>query len=460
MSLRHWGRALSLSLLIGWGPVQLFAADDPAPTTTEKPAAEKAADEKPAAEKPADEKSAEEKPAAEKPAAEEKTPEKPAAEKSTEEKVPEKTAPAPANPEQLAEAKAAFDKVVVEWKDGLKELALLQEQYRKASEAKQPEMEAEFVAKRKTLSETVKPKLIAAAVNLYRVEGKNNQDVQNFLKNVTVEYFSQDRWEKLYELTQLMREKGLDEPQLDLFDAIAEFGLNKFDAAQVNIDKAAASGLLQPSEDEEEIPELMKRRMEIGQQIQAEVANYQKYWEEEAAFRAAEAKADDLPRVKFETTKGDIVLELFENEAPNTVANFISLVEKGYYDGLSFHRVLPSFMAQGGDPNGDGSGGPGYRIKDECRQEVFRKHFSGSLSMAKTAAPDTGGSQFFLTFRPTPHLNGAHTVFGRVIEGMDVLSDLQRVNPEGKEKISPDRIIKATVVRKRDHEYVPDTLPQ
>jgi cyclophilin family peptidyl-prolyl cis-trans isomerase len=199
--------------------------------------------------------------------------------------------------------------------------------------------------------------------------------------------------------------------------------------------------------------------MEIGQQIQAEVANYQKYWEEEAAFRAAEAKADDLPRVKLETTKGDIVIELFENEAPNTVANFISLVEKGFYDGLTFHRVLPGFMAQGGDPNGNGSGGPGYHIRCECHQDVFRKHFTGSLSMAH-AGRDTGGSQFFLTFRPTPHLNGAHTVFGRVIEGLDILSDLQRINPEEKSNISPDRIIKATVLRKRDHKYVPETLPQ
>jgi cyclophilin family peptidyl-prolyl cis-trans isomerase len=279
------------------------------------------------------------------------------------------------------------------------------------------------------------------------------------LRSLIVENFSQDRWEELYELTQLLKESGVNEPQLDLFEAIADFGLNKFDEAQENIDKAAEAGLLQPAEGQEEIPELVQRRTEMGRQIQAEVANYQKYWEEEQAFRAAEAKADDLPRVKFETNKGDIVLELFENEAPNTVANFISLAENGYYDGLTFHRVLPGFMAQGGDPSGDGSGGPGYRIKDETGKDVFRKHFTGSLSMAKTAAPDTGGSQFFLTFRPTPHLNGAHTVFGRVIEGLDVLSDLQRIDPDGKAKVSPDRIIKATVVRKRDHKYVPETLP-
>ena len=128
-----------------------------------------------------------------------------------------------------------------------------------------------------------------------------------------------------------------------------------------------------------------------------------------------------MPKVKLDTNKGDIVIALFENEAPIATANFLDLVEKKFYDGLTFHRVLPGFMAQGGDPKGDGSGGPGYTIPDECRQENHRTHFRGSLSMAKTPEPDTGGSQFFLTFVPTSHLDGKHTVFGRVIEGMDVL---------------------------------------
>ena len=173
-----------------------------------------------------------------------------------------------------------------------------------------------------------------------------------------------------------------------------------------------------------------------------------------------EAEADDLPRVKLETSKGPIVVELFENEAPNTVANFVSLVEKGFYDGLTFHRVLPHFVAQGGDPKGDGSGGPGYSIACEWPNDPNRMHFRGVLSMAH-AGRDTGGSQFFLTMLPTPHLNDLHTVFGRVIEGAELLSELQRVDPQnptaGKE---PDRIVKATVVRKRDHAYEPKTLPE
>jgi cyclophilin family peptidyl-prolyl cis-trans isomerase len=135
------------------------------------------------------------------------------------------------------------------------------------------------------------------------------------------------------------------------------------------------------------------------------------------------------------------------------------LVETKFYDGKTFHRVLPGFMAQGGDPQGDGSGGPGYEIPCECYRDDHRLHFQGSLSMAH-AGKDTGGSQFFITFRRTPHLDGKHTAFGRVIEGMDVLPKLQRRNPDlsgpGAPPLPvPDKIISATVVRKRDHEYVP-----
>ena len=177
------------------------------------------------------------------------------------------------------------------------------------------------------------------------------------------------------------------------------------------------------------------------------------------AKRKAEAEADDLPRVKISTSVGDIVVELFENEAPNTVANFVSLVEKKFYDGTPFHRVIAGFMAQGGDPTGTGGGGPGFTIACEVDAPGARKHFRGTLSMAH-AGPDTGGSQFFLTFRPTEHLDGKHTVFGRVIEGFDVLPKIMRTTDEQGRTVAgvpPDRIVKAEVLRKRDHPYIPTT---
>ncbi len=188
---------------------------------------------------------------------------------------------------------------------------------------------------------------------------------------------------------------------------------------------------------------------------------YSEYWAAEFKLQQAETAANDLPRVKITTTKGDIVVELFENEAPNTVANFISLVEAKLYDGTAFHRVLPGFMAQVGDPNSkdedrrdDGAGGPGYTIKCECTAPNARRHFRGSLSMAH-AGPDTGGSQFYMTFIPTDHLNNKHTVFGRIIEGFDVLDSLQRIDPgaPGAAQAPRDKIVSATVLRKRNHDY-------
>jgi peptidyl-prolyl cis-trans isomerase B (cyclophilin B) len=129
-----------------------------------------------------------------------------------------------------------------------------------------------------------------------------------------------------------------------------------------------------------------------------------------------------MKKALIKTDKGDIVLELFENDAPNTVANFVKLIKKGYYDGLKFHRVIPNFMIQGGCPVGNGTGGPGYTIKCEINP---RKHLTGTLSMAH-AGKDTGGSQFFITHSPQPHLDGVHTVFGQVIEGMDVVNAIRQ----------------------------------
>lgn len=121
---------------------------------------------------------------------------------------------------------------------------------------------------------------------------------------------------------------------------------------------------------------------------------------------------------------GDIIIELFDKEAPGTVQNFVDLINKGFYNGLRFHRVIPGFVAQGGCPNGNGTGGPGYTIKDELIGNPH-KHERGALSMAHRG-PNTGGSQFFIVYEPQPHLDGVHTVFGKVIEGMDVVDGIQQ----------------------------------
>jgi peptidyl-prolyl cis-trans isomerase B (cyclophilin B) len=121
---------------------------------------------------------------------------------------------------------------------------------------------------------------------------------------------------------------------------------------------------------------------------------------------------------------GQIKIELYPNEAPGTVENFEKLIKEGFYNGLKFHRVIPGFVAQGGCPNGTGTGGPGYTIKCETQGNP-RKHERGSLSMAH-AGKDTGGSQFFIVYEPQPHLNGVHTVFGKVVEGMEFVDDINQ----------------------------------
>ena len=129
--------------------------------------------------------------------------------------------------------------------------------------------------------------------------------------------------------------------------------------------------------------------------------------------------------VDMETTKGKIRIQLFPKSAPITVNNFVFLSREGYYDGVPFHRVIPGFVAQGGDPTGTGRGGPGYQFADEVNPKTNPlKHASGALSMAN-AGPGTNGSQFFIVYDPQPHLDGKHTVFGQVTSGMDVARKLQ-----------------------------------
>ena len=126
----------------------------------------------------------------------------------------------------------------------------------------------------------------------------------------------------------------------------------------------------------------------------------------------------------FDTAKGKIVVELYPKNAPNSVSNFVFLAKDGFYDGTLFHRVIPNFMVQGGDPEGSGRGGPGYRFNDEFTGNEWLRHKVGSLSMAN-AGPDTNGSQFFITHIKTDWLDGKHTVFGQVLEGQSVVDAIQ-----------------------------------
>lgn len=185
-----------------------------------------------------------------------------------------------------------------------------------------------------------------------------------------------------------------------------------------------------------------------------------KLFAKELEIRAAESKADDLPRVKFTTTQGEFVIELFENEAPQTVANFISLVESGHYDGLLFHTVIQQTAAETGVASETSLRELDYTIYDEYDEADARLHFSSSVSMV-SEKPNTGAARFFVSLAPLPNFNGQRTVFGRILTGMDAVYRINHTyRIEGEEQIQienckPDKVISAQVLRKRDHEYKP-----
>ena len=325
-------------------------------------------------------------------------------------------------------------------------LTELQQSFRKAKTTdEQDAMRKEFGEKRAEF-QSVDERLAVLAPQVYAADPKNFDAGETVMEAA----FQNHRFDESKKLASTLIAAGRKNVQTTNILGVSQFATHDFAEAVETFAAAEKNEMLHP---------------QLGGRYQAAATEYVAFWKTEQAIREAEAAATgeaQLPRVLFKTNRGDIVLELFENEAPNTVASFVSLVEAKKYDGIKFHRVIPMFMAQGGDPNSldddpsnDGQGGPGYMIKCECFEKNARRHFRGSLSMAKTAAPNTGGSQFFLTHLPTPHLNAnvdaqsGHTVFGHIVEGLDVAASLKK----------DDKIESATVTRKRQHEYKPETLP-
>jgi peptidyl-prolyl cis-trans isomerase B (cyclophilin B) len=169
------------------------------------------------------------------------------------------------------------------------------------------------------------------------------------------------------------------------------------------------------------------------------------------------------PIITFEMENGDIMkAELYPEIAPNTVNNFISLVQKGYYDGLIFHRVIKGFMIQGGCPEGIGTGGPGYHIKGEFMQNRFvnnLKHTEGVLSMARAMHPDSAGSQFFIMHKNSPHLDGAYAAFGKITEGMDIVNKIAGTRTDFRDRPMEKQMMKKVTVETFGVEYpAPETV--
>ncbi|MCR5452198.1 MAG: peptidylprolyl isomerase [Lachnospiraceae bacterium] len=171
----------------------------------------------------------------------------------------------------------------------------------------------------------------------------------------------------------------------------------------------------------------------------------------------------ELPIVTITMENGDVMkAELYPEIAPNTVNNFISLIKKGFYDGVIFHRVINGFMLQGGDPDGRGTGGPGYSIKGEFASNGFKNdlaHDPGVLSMARTMIPDSAGSQFFIMHKKSPHLDGDYAAFGKVIEGMDIVNKIAEVETDFSDKPLTEQKMKTVTVETFGVDYPePETV--
>lgn len=345
---------------------------------------------------------------------------------------------------------AAFDEIFERWKKLLAEMRDLRKEHPDAPPPRRAEIERRYAAL-VAEGEAMLPKLLQLAEASYAEAPAQRLAQGDLLLAVLVERYQADEHEEAARLADLLLRTGYGDRDARVYawGGLAAFATSDFEAAEKRLRQAQERGAL------DKLPGPLQ---EVAKECLSNIPYYRQAWQREQELRKAEAKADDLPRVLLRTTKGDIEVELFENEAPNTTANFISLAEKGFYNGTPFHRVIPGFMAQGGDPTGTGRGGPGYAIACECYQPNHRVHFRGSLSMAH-AGRDTGGSQFFLTFAPARHLDGRHTVFGRVVKGLEVLAKIQRRDPQDDEAPVPDKILQAKVLRKRAHPYEPKTLP-
>ncbi len=335
-----------------------------------------------------------------------------------------------------------FQKIFAQWKQIVSERMKIREEHATADAVRREEIKKRY-ATLGVEGQKLQP-LLSGTVEAAYEEDPKNKEMEQFMLQTCNGNVKMDNYEEAYRLGEILIKNKCEVRNIYDWTGLSALMIGKLDIGEKYLKITAQNGSLSK-----------ESRRYLG-----DIDSLKRAWADEQKIRAAEAKADDLPRVLLKTNKGDIEIELFENEAPKAVGNFVSLVEKGFYNGLTFHRVLPGFMAQGGCPDGTGTGGPGYTIPCECKQPSFRRHFRGTMSMAH-AGRDTGGSQFFLTFVPTSGLDGKHTAFGRVIKGMDVLAKIQRRDPGATPPLpTPDKIIEAKVLRKRPHEYKPTKMGQ
>lgn len=270
-----------------------------------------------------------------------------------------------------------------------------------------------------------------------------NAEAERYLTIMIEHTLTADRYDNVLRMAQAVIEHGKPDAKLYEQAAIAAFEVGDLDTAEKYFAEGAKLG---------ELTDESKARRDTIPEWREKIAR-------EMQLRAAETAADNLPRVTVTTTKGDIVLELYEDQAPNAVANFISLAERKFYNGLEFYRVQNNFAAVAGCPLNRGTGGPGYEILCETDRDDRRAAMRGTVSMVNSGRGRCG-SPFFISLASSGvnHSEASNPVFGRVISGMDVVERLRRVDPDTTSKdFGRDRILDTRVDRRREHEYAPLT---
>lgn len=285
-------------------------------------------------------------------------------------------------------------------------------------------------------------RMMAASERAHEAD-PSNQEVRDLLQLLAETCLKSDRYEDAQRIALLLAE------QSDSVEAYRQ----AFQASLQLLDLPTIDRCYERLQEADAVDEATQQGWDYLTSIRPEV-------EREMELRAQEASADDLPRVLLETSRGPVVIELFEDQAPNSVAHFLSLVAQGFYDELEFFRVETGFAAVTGCPNNNGTGGSGYEVLNEYDREDRRLPMHGTVSLADQHGQGRLGSQFFIALN-TQAVQGSpakNTVIGRVISGMDAIERLKRVDPETTEpQFVRDRIERALIVRRREHEYSPKT---
>jgi peptidyl-prolyl cis-trans isomerase B (cyclophilin B) len=350
------------------------------------------------------------------------------------------TSATPTTPAPSAEAIAArqeFDKAIQPWRRLARRMQELRVRFL-ASNTENRKLVRQEYGDVLQESERILRELVPVLKQAY-VANPADPELMELMSTIAILNFDGDKFEDALDLAECLIANNFPKPEIYSLAGLAAHEMDRLDEAEKYFRLALEKDALNA----------------YGRQLLESLPQHRAVVAAEMARRAASDVKGDLPRVRLHTTRGDIVLELFEDDVPNTVSSFLGLVADGFFDGLEFHRVISAFGAMSGSPTNDGQGGPGYETLFEGDSAQPRPHLRGTVSMVPLSKR-TNGSQFFITLRPSRArgLDGKQSVFGRVIEGMDVVTRLRRYDAvEVNSLFEPDRILEATIIRRRGHRY-------